>query len=788
MKALRLATLAFLAGGATMILELAAPRLVAPHLGTTTLAWTVTIATFLAGLALGNTWGGRLADRGGGGWARLLLLLASGTILLALGLDAVTREALAAWSHGPRTLVAIPATFLPVALALGMLPPWIARAGLGGAAGQGSGQGRVLGRLAAAGALGSVVGTALAGFVLVPRLGTRGIFLTTALVLVGAIVLVPSGASGPASARAAGARRRARPVPPSAVLLAATVGAALLVVEIAAARLASDRLGSSIYTWTAVIGVVLAGVAVGNVIGGRLADRHPPRALLATLLGAAAVATLWLAWAPSVLDHGHRLEATLSWPLRVLLAVGAATFAPSVALGTLTPVVIRASLASRAEDGRIVGALYGAATVGAVLATVATSYLVLPGLGIECTLLLVPALFLLARAAVRRRAPWALGTAWLATALLALAPLPYARPLARVLGLVTEDEDTYVKDSRYARIRVQTVADRWVYLESEPDTLDLRTDLLLEGRVLWDEDRAMLNWRGPMGIPELARLRTHMSSEADRQAMGDLRRLAGQDVRLLRLDRLIHSYVNLDDPRWLGYPYERVYDAVLRRRAPPGTPLRALFLGGGGYSFQRHLLASRPDPVEVVTVEIDEEVTHAARTRLGLRDDPRHEVHHEDARTYVATRPSSAPRFDVVFGDAFDDLAVPFHLTTREFADEVSRVLAPDGVYLVNMVDAFDSGLFLAAFVETLEQVFSHVSVLTTPPRVDDARNTFVLLASHAPVDLTDLSEESGRPLGTIVYPREEIEALGARAGRRVLTDDHAPVEILLAPVVEARR
>ena len=76
----------------------------------------------------------------------------------------------------------------------------------------------------------------------------------------------------------------------------------------------------------------------------------------------------------------------------------------------------------------------------------------------------------------------------------------------------------------------------------------------------------------------------------------------------------------------------------------------------------------------------------------------------------------------------------------------------------------------------------------TTPPRVDDVRNTFVLLASHAPVDVAELVDENGRPLGTVVYPREEIEALKTRTGRRVLRDDNAPVEILLAPVVEARQ
>ncbi len=553
-------------------------------------------------------------------------------------------------------------------------------------------------------------------------------------------------------------------------------------------RLGSSSLGSSIYTWTSVIAVVLAGLAVGGAVGGRLADRRPPRALLSTLLGLAVLASLALVWAPTLMDGVRRYDTSVPWPWRVVVAIGLTGFVPAVAIGTLSPVIIHAALRRPETNGHVVGALYGAGTVGAVVATLAASYVLLPGLGIEATLLGVPLLLLLGRTIVRRRPPFILGSAWVALAVILLAPGTVPHLAANALRITRDDPGVILDDSRYARIRIERADDRWIPLEAEPDTMGLRTDLLLKERVSWDPDRFALHWEGPMGIQEQARLRTHMESEADRRGVQRLRRLAGQDVRVLRLDRLIHSYVNLDDPTYLGYDYERVYDAVLRRVTRGSRRLRVLFLGGGGYTFQRRLLALPSGPtLSMLTVEIDEAVTRMARDHLALVDDPRHVVLHADARTQVASLQSGPSRFDVVFGDAFDDLAVPFHLTTLEFAEDVAGILAPKGVYLVNMVDTYDSGRFLAAFVQTLEQVFAHVRVLTAPPRMDDLRNTFVLVASHDPVDLDDLQDENGRPLRPVEYARAEIEALEARTGRRVLRDDHAPVETLLAPVVEAR-
>jgi spermidine synthase len=280
------------------------------------------------------------------------------------------------------------------------------------------------------------------------------------------------------------------------------------------------------------------------------------------------------------------------------------------------------------------------------------------------------------------------------------------------------------------------------------------------------------------------RLLALVTTEGDRSAVQRLYALAGHDYRKLRLDRLIHGYVDLQDPTWLRYGYERLYAILLDHLWPPREQVRCFFIGGGAYAFQRYLLAAHGGGLSVTTAEIDPGVTRIAREWLALSDDPRHRIVHEDARTFVASLAPADGGFDLVFGDAFDHIAVPFHLTTQEFARALKARMAPDGIYLVNVVDAWVPGRFLGAFVATLRTVFADVRVVSELPRRRTRRDTYVVVASDA-----SLADLGARPQGdpdeqAVVIDAAEVEALCRDAGERVLTDDHAPVETLLAPVL----
>ena len=246
--------------------------------------------------------------------------------------------------------------------------------------------------------------------------------------------------------------------------------------------------------------------------------------------------------------------------------------------------------------------------------------------------------------------------------------------------------------------------------------------------------------------------------------------------RMLVLDTLQHSYVDLEDPTYLEFGYTQVFADVVAAEAPPG-PLHALHVGGGGFTMPRYLRAVRPGSTSTV-VEIDPGVVELSRRRLGLRTGPDLQVRVGDARKLVATLPEAS--HDVVFGDAFGGLAVPWHLTTTEFARTVRAALRPGGVYVLNVID--DPPMrFARAEVSTLRQVFEHVAVIAPPAALEGReRDNVVIAASDDPLDADRLVAHIAARGG------EEQVLAGAAAARFArgvapLTDDHAPVDQWLA-------
>src|SRR5438034_10946740 len=98
-----------------------------------------------------------------------------------------------------------------------------------------------------------------------------------------------------------------------ASLVVVLANAALLVLQLVAGRLLAPFVGSSLETWTSVIGVFLVGIALGNGFGGRLADRYPSPRTLVILLALGAAAALWMVVLPSALASTRAYK---SLPLR----------------------------------------------------------------------------------------------------------------------------------------------------------------------------------------------------------------------------------------------------------------------------------------------------------------------------------------------------------------------------------------------------------------------------------------------------------------------------------------
>ncbi|MCP4643982.1 MAG: spermidine synthase [bacterium] len=172
------------------------------------------------------------------------------------------------------------------------------------------------------------------------------------------------------------------PTRPSIVPFAAMflASACIMSVELVAARLVAPYLGQSVHTWSAVIAVMLGGIAVGNAVGGRLADRYSRRLLLPALFaiaGAACMAAL-----PLNRVCGTAFITTTAWPLRIACHILIAFLPCALGLGTLSPVLTRWALGDRADRGRVMGWMFALSTAGAVSGTFLVGFVLLGYFGL----------------------------------------------------------------------------------------------------------------------------------------------------------------------------------------------------------------------------------------------------------------------------------------------------------------------------------------------------------------------------------------------------------------------
>ncbi|MCZ2859676.1 fused MFS/spermidine synthase [Blastococcus sp. VKM Ac-2987] len=248
--------------------------------------------------------------------------------------------------------------------------------------------------------------------------------------------------------------------------------------------------------------------------------------------------------------------------------------------------------------------------------------------------------------------------------------------------------------------------------------------------------------------------------------------------RVLLLDTLRHSYVDLVDPTHLEFQYVRAIAAVTDAVFPAAEPISALHLGGGGLTVPRYLAEVRPG-TESRVVEVDPGVVSMDREQLGLETSPDLRVRVADGRVGLAEEPVGER--DLVVGDAFGGLSVPWQLTTREALELVDRALADDGVYAVNLIDHPPLS-FVRAELATMRSVFGHVLLLARGPVLagEDGGN-LVAVASQQPLPAAEIATAmADRDLEWRVAEGDELDRFVGGAG--VLTDDFAPVDQLLTP------
>ncbi|MFJ5999853.1 fused MFS/spermidine synthase [Streptomyces sp. NPDC092370] len=484
--------------------------------------------------------------------------------------------------------------------------------------------------------------------------------------------------------------------PRAAAMLVFGSSAAVLVVEIVALRLLAPYLGLTLETSTMVIGIALTAIAFGSWLGGHIADQVDPRRLIGPSLG---ISGAVVALTPSL------LRSTAEWAPAVLLVIASLTIlVPGALLSAVTPFVTKLRLTNLAETGSVVGRLSGIGTVGAIVGTVLTGFVLVSRLPVSGILLGLGALLVA-------------GSAWV---------------------------EWRTRGWRGAPALTLVVVAGGLGVTAAPGGCDVETKYHC-ARVVADP--------------------------------------GGGDGRTLVLDGLRHSYVDVDDPTQLKFEYVRAIASVVDAAFPQGEPLVAHHLGGGGLTLPRYLAATRPTTHSLVS-EIDAGVVGINREQLGLRSQAGIDVRVEDGR--LGLRRLETGSRDLIVGDAFGGVSVPWHLTTAEAMADVRRVLNEEGLYVANLID--HGGMdFARAEVATLGETFEHVALLGEPadtgrgPAADAVGGNLVVLASDQPVDLRAIQRAlDARRTGWRVTTGQDLTSWTGDA--QLLTDDHAPVDQLLQP------
>lgn len=238
----------------------------------------------------------------------------------------------------------------------------------------------------------------------------------------------------------------------------------------------------------------------------------------------------------------------------------------------------------------------------------------------------------------------------------------------------------------------------------------------------------------------------------------------------LILDGTYNSYVDLKDPTSLKYEYTQWIARAINASNPGKAPLDVVFVGGGGFTLPRWLIATRPGSHAEV-LEVDGDVVEIDQERLGLRTSPDLEVAVGDARMTI--RDVADNSADVVVGDAFSGFSVPWHLTTSQWMDEVKRVLEPGGIYALNLIDTGPLD-FIKAEVATVLGAFPHVRLTTYMDEFGKPEGgNVVVIASERPID--DAIRVKSPYART--YNQGVVEGLAAEG--ELLHDDYAPVDQL---------
>ncbi len=487
-------------------------------------------------------------------------------------------------------------------------------------------------------------------------------------------------------------------------------GMSVMAVELGASRLLAPYFSSSQIVWTIIIGTIMIAMALGNIFGGRWADKDPnPDRLYGRII----IASIWIALIPVVgkyiiLGISALLVFTISTNFLVVAAFAACMIIfvfPLFLLGTVTPSLVKYTVDSLNDSGKVVGYLNASNTIGSIIGTFVPTFISIPAVGTSITFLIFAGILLILSLLyfISGREKTTAGI--IASVIFLLSCIfGYSDSFA-----FWEKDLTYEGESIYNYLQVKE-NDRAVYLS---------TNVLFGVQSVYQKSETLT-----------------------------------------------------------GMYYDYAMAAPLMAGVQEKDDLDVLILGMGTGTFATQC-GRYFEGITVEGVEIDEDITDLAHTYFHLDEDI--PVHTYDGRAFLN---ASDKTYDGIMVDAYQDITIPFQMSSTEFFTLVKDHLNPGGIMVVNMnMRGQGEGDINSYLADTISSVFSEV--YTVDVKYSTNRELF---ASNVP-EMTDLLMRNAA-----LNPHEDLRKVMGEvsdsltryeAGTHVMTDDMAPVELLGMRVID---
>lgn len=487
-------------------------------------------------------------------------------------------------------------------------------------------------------------------------------------------------------------------------------GMSVMAVELGASRLLAPYFSSSQIVWTIIIGTIMIAMALGNIWGGKSADKNPdPDKLYMRIL----IAAIWIAAIPLagkyvVLAICAALVLTISNNFLIWAAFLACMIIfvfPLFLLGTVTPSLVKYTVDSLEDSGKTVGTLGAINTIGSIIGTFVPTFITIPAVGTSVTFLIFSGILLM-------------------------------------LGII------YFISSKTNKVKCSICVILFLLCSifgSSDSFAFWEKNLLYEGESIY-------NYLQVKDTDDSVILSTNV--------------LFGVQSIMKKDNSLTGMY----------YDYALAAPVMSGIETKKNAKILVLGMGTGTYAKECKKYFAN---ASVEGVEIDQKITELAGKYFKLPDSIKATTY--DGRAYLN---ASDKKYDVIMVDAYQDITIPFQMSSKEFFTMVKNHLTKDGIMVVNMnMHTKKKGNINEYLSDTIANVFDTVYTVD----VDGSTNRELFAAQNAEASETfkqNTAELSNNELKNLMEKvADNIEVY--RKGNCILTDDKAPVELLGMKMVD---